>query len=250
MKFRLTTIVLFCLTSSLLAAAPAAPAPAPQVAAPAPQVAAPAPDVAVSPVVAPLQISDARGKFVALHFLLKTECPFCLKYTHEYASRAAEAAGVVHVFLKPDEPAETLEWMAKIAPSEAGEPQPVIYHDPGARLAEQFKIPGGYKFHGQVVHYPALVLLDPSGAEGFRYVGKANTDRCPFDTFAAKVAELSAKDPAPPAGENDVVIESLSRARVKGRDDFASRYRGNVYRFVSRQTRALFAADPEKYLKP
>jgi DNA-binding beta-propeller fold protein YncE len=37
-----------------------------------------------------------------------------------------------------------------------------------------------------------------TGAEVFRYVGKANTDRCPFDTFAAKVAELSPKDPAPP----------------------------------------------------
>lgn len=233
MKFRLAPIVVLFVTSSLIAAAAAA---------------APAPEVAVSPVGAPLKISDAKGRFVALHFLLKTECPYCLKYTREYASRAAEVAGVVHVFLKPDEPAETLKWMAKIAPSEAGEPQPIIYHDPGARLAEQFKIPGGYKFHGQVVHFPALVLLDPAGAEVFRYVGKANTDRCPFDTFAAKVAELSAKNASPSAVDNDVVIESLSKAQVKGRDDLTSHYRGNTYRFVSRETRALFAADPEKYL--
>ena len=25
-------------------------------------------------------LSEARGKYVALHFLLKTECPFCLKF--------------------------------------------------------------------------------------------------------------------------------------------------------------------------
>lgn len=27
------------------------------------------------------KLADARGKYVALHFLLKTECPFCLRHT-------------------------------------------------------------------------------------------------------------------------------------------------------------------------
>ena len=27
------------------------------------------------------KLSDTKGKYVALHFLLKTECPFCLKHT-------------------------------------------------------------------------------------------------------------------------------------------------------------------------
>ena len=31
------------------------------------------------------ELKDHKGKIVVLHFLLKTECPFCLKYTNQYA---------------------------------------------------------------------------------------------------------------------------------------------------------------------
>ena len=48
------------------------------------------------------QLSENRGKTVVLHFLLKTECPYCLRYTHEYAKLAAKSPDIVHVFLKPD----------------------------------------------------------------------------------------------------------------------------------------------------
>ena len=36
--------------------------------------------------------------------------------------------------------------------------------DPEAALATLFDSPDGYSFHGQIVHYPALVLIDPQGA--------------------------------------------------------------------------------------
>jgi catechol 2,3-dioxygenase-like lactoylglutathione lyase family enzyme len=52
---------------------------------------------------------DGRN-FVALHFLLKTECPYCLTHTREYLRRAGEIANVRHLFLKPDEPAEFRAW--------------------------------------------------------------------------------------------------------------------------------------------
>ena len=55
-----------------------------------------------------------------------------------------------------------------------------------------FDIPDGYSFHGQIVHYPALVLIDPQGREAFRYVGQNNGDRYAFDDFAAKIAEREA----------------------------------------------------------
>lgn len=143
-------------------------------------------DFVVQGVAPTFQLSEARGSMVALHFLLKTECPYCLKYTHEYASRASETPGVIHVFLKPDEPAEIQKWMTRLEGS-----RPTIYCDAGGKVAERYKIPGGYKFHGQVTHYPALVLLDREGTEVFRYVGKSNADRCPFDQFKAKVEEFS-----------------------------------------------------------
>ncbi len=135
------------------------------------------------------KLSEARGKFVALHFLLKTECPFCLRHTRSYAEKSAGAARVVHVFLKPDTDAEIKAWTADLG-GEAS--QLTIYRDPDAKLAEEFGIPGGYKFHGQTVHYPALVLLDAGGKEVFRYVGKNNSDRYSYENFSAKLQELTA----------------------------------------------------------
>ena len=138
------------------------------------------------------RLSENKGKIVALHFLLKTECPHCLKYTHDYAVLASKQAEVINVFLKPDSPFEIKAWPKKI--SKDGLPElPPKYRGPGAKLAEQFEIPDGYKFHGQFVHYPALVVLDGTGKELFRYIGKNNSDRFPASKFEAKLAESQLK---------------------------------------------------------
>ena len=139
------------------------------------------------------KLSEAKGKFVALHFLLKTECPYCIRHTHDYAQKAAGDSRVIHVFLKPDTEAEIKAWAGKLGTDSL---KLNIYRDPDAKLAKEFNIPDGYKFHGQTVHYPALVLLDGSGKEVFRYVGKSNADRLPYDKFAAKFEE-SAKPSGP-----------------------------------------------------
>jgi peroxiredoxin Q/BCP len=133
---------------------------------------------------------------VALHFLLKTECPYCLRHTHDYAQKAASLPDVINVFLKPDSDAEIKSWAAKLETTGAG--GPVIYRDPDARLATQFGIPGGYHFHGQTVHFPAVVLLGPDGREVFRHVGKGSRDRYPFEMFATKLAELKRSPNAVP----------------------------------------------------
>jgi peroxiredoxin Q/BCP len=136
------------------------------------------------------KFSAAKGKFVALHFLLKTECPYCLKYTRTYSEKALTDARVIHVFIKPDSEAAIKQWTADLG----GEASKLtIYRDPDAKLADEFAIPNGYHFHGQVVHYPALILLDGSGQEVFRYVGKSNADRCSYEHFATKLDELTAK---------------------------------------------------------
>ncbi len=134
------------------------------------------------------KISAAKGKFVALHFLLKTECPYCLKYTRTYSEKATGDARVIHVFIKPDSEAAIKQWTADLG----GEASKLtIYRDPDATLANAFGIPDGYKFHGQVVHYPALIILDGRGQEVFRYVGKSNADRYSYELFSAKLEELS-----------------------------------------------------------
>ena len=122
------------------------------------------------------KLSEAKGKYVALHFLLKTECPYCLKHTRDYAKKGASTPNVIHVFLKPDGPDEIKTWGSKANRGDDS-PDVTIYRDPEAKLADEFKVPGGYSFHDQVVHFPALVLLDPVGKEVFRYIGKSNADR-------------------------------------------------------------------------
>lgn len=145
-------------------------------------------EFAVFPVSAPFKLSEAKGKFVALHFLLKTECPFCLRYTHEFATQAKAQPDVVHVFLKPDSEEAIAKWMGKLDGDSST--HPTIYRDADAKLAKAYGIPSGYKFHNEVVHYPALIILDPNGVEAFRYIGKSNADRMSFDDFSRKLAEL------------------------------------------------------------
>jgi peroxiredoxin Q/BCP len=140
---------------------------------------------------ATFSLSEAKGKYVALHFLLKTECPHCLRHTRDYFTKAAGLRDVVQVFVKPDTEQEIAAWAGKLPPEELA--RNPIYRDPEATLAKAFAIPDGYKFHGQIVHYPATILLGPDGKEVFRFVGKNNSDRLPFEKLAAKVAELSAR---------------------------------------------------------
>lgn len=135
------------------------------------------------------ELSENKGKIVVLHFLLKTECPICLRYTHDYAALAEKTPDVIHVFLKPDSEEDIRAWSENL--DEKGlQSLPKIYRDVDAKLAGKYGVPDGYKFHGQTVHYPALIILDESGKEQFRYVGKSNADRLSVKDFEAKLAEL------------------------------------------------------------
>ncbi len=138
---------------------------------------------------ASFKLSAQKGKIVVLHFLLKTECPFCLRHTREYMSMAKDLPNTVQVFIKPDEEAEIRKWAGKLPP-ESVKASPV-YRDADAALAKTMNIPDGYKFHGQIVHYPALILINTKGEEVFRYIGKDNSDRYPFNQLKAKIEELN-----------------------------------------------------------
>lgn len=129
---------------------------------------------------------DAKGKYIVLHFLLKTECPYCLKHTTEYLQEAPLFPDVIHLFIKPDKEYLIKEWAQKI-PQQTDVP---IYRDINAALAKKLNIPFGYAFHGQTVHYPALIILNKEGVEVFRYIGEDNTDRYTFSRFAKKMRTL------------------------------------------------------------
>ncbi|MBL9129389.1 MAG: redoxin domain-containing protein [Verrucomicrobiales bacterium] len=137
---------------------------------------------------------EARGKYVAIHFLLETECPYCLAHVREFAERAAAWSDLVQVFLKPDGDEEIRRWATRLG--KEGRSSIPVHRDPGAELAKKYRIPGGYRFHGREVHYPALVVLGPDGSEVFRYVGKTNADRMSFAEFRKRWAEWHG-EPAP-----------------------------------------------------
>lgn len=137
-------------------------------------------------------LSKAKGKYVALHFLLKTECPFCIKQTNDYMAKSKGLPNVIQVYIKPDEKNDILAWYTKLSPDSKTSNTP-IYMDPNAKLANEFKVPDGYFFHNQIVHFPALILLGPDGKEVFRYIGKNNTDRYSFEQLTAKIQELGKK---------------------------------------------------------
>jgi len=134
-----------------------------------------------------------------------------------------------------------------------------IYRDAEAKLADAFGIPGGYQFHGQSVHYPALVLLNPAGKEVFRYVGKSNADRFSYDQFAEKLAGLKekpavalhhynlGKDKVALSGYDPVGYFTQGKA-LKGRKEISASHRGVTYYFASEEDRKVFAESPEKYV--
>ena len=75
-------------------------------------------------------LADQKGKVLALHFLLKTECPNCLKLAHDYSQLEASNPDVVHLFLKPDSTDEIKVWAANIS-QEGLKSLPVVYRTPG-----------------------------------------------------------------------------------------------------------------------
>ncbi len=93
------------------------------------------------------------------------------------------------MFIKPDSAQEIKSWFSHLNKKDL-ESIPKIFRDPNAKLAKSFGIPDGYQFHGQSVHFPALVALDGQGKELFRYVGKSNSDRMSVDAFKAKIDSL------------------------------------------------------------
>jgi peroxiredoxin Q/BCP len=131
-------------------------------------------------------LNKAKGEYVVLHFLLKTECPYCIRHTNEYFEKANTLPNVTQIFIKPDNEEEIKEWASKLTSKNVSP----IYQDKDAKLADQFNIPNGYQFHGQVVHYPALIIINKKGEEVFRYIGKNNSDRFSFDKLKMKIEEL------------------------------------------------------------
>lgn len=196
--------------------------------------------------------SSARGRLLAIHFLLPTDCPYCLQQIREYAQNAATLAGVQQIFVNAQPKKEFQEWLKSVDNAQALP----IYRDESGKLGKQFRIPDGYAFHGSVMNYPALVLLDADGKEVFRHIGTDNRDRYPFAAFASKVDELTRDSETANANLADKrgiqgydPVEYLDNMKaIEGQKAITSAYRGVTYQFASLSNRDKFNASPSKFV--
>jgi len=148
-----------------------------------------------------------------------------------------------------------VKWMEKLSPDEKAS-APIIYRDPDAKLADEFGIPNGYAFHGETVHYPALVLIGPDGKEVFRYVGKSNSDRFSFDKLVTKLSEFKHQaatkaynlDKGKLAIQGYDAVSYFKGKPVEGKKEFSTTFAGATYYFADAANRDAFLADPDKYL--
>ncbi len=200
------------------------------------------------------RLADARGRFVALHYLPKGECADCRRTIAEAVRRGPEVAGVVHVFIKPDSEDAVRMWAERL---KADGVSATIFPDANGEVAKQLELPPAYASDDHAADEPALVLLDPKGNECFRYVDGASADRLSFDRFAREVAgcavnpaveqyNLSSGSPAI-QGYDPVAYVDAGQAQP-GDSKRVSSYRGVTYRFATAQNREKFATDPDKYL--
>lgn len=143
---------------------------------------------AIAPAIDDFVLSEALsggtdGRWVALHFLLKTDCPLCLTYTMRFHELSATQPNVKHVFIKPDDDRISKRWVktARVFAKDL----PTIHRDPDAALAKQLDVRFGHRFHGETVHYPCLILIDPRGHERYRYTGTSTFERATVDAFTA-----------------------------------------------------------------
>lgn len=204
---------------------------------------------------ATFQWSQARGHYVALHFLLKTDCPNCMNHVRSYMQSGEASKGVQHVFIKPDSEDAIREWSASL--KDATGNKPVIYRDPDARLAESLGVPDGYSFHGETVHFPALIVYDPDGKEVFRYAGKDTSDRYPAASFVKKLSELrrmravsnyNLDDGGVALQGYDPVSYFEGSGPKQGKKNFSVVFAGGTYYFVDTANREAFLANPDRYL--
>jgi peroxiredoxin/YHS domain-containing protein len=198
-------------------------------------------------------LADSKGKYLALHFLTKTDTPECTKFVQDFLRAAPTVAGVMHVFIKPDSEGEVKAWSAQFNDDAAS-----IFLDPDGALAQDLNVPTGLSINGTTSTYPATIVFDMDGKELFRYEGKAHHDHLTFDDFKRQLedrwrrpalADYNLPKGKPLAVEGyDLVSYQRSSKPEKGKPEFTSTYRGILYHFANADNRRLFAANPEQYL--
>lgn len=187
----------------------------------------------------PFNIADAKGHYLAIHFVRGDGT----KFVQEYLRASPLAAGVEHIFVRSGDAKQVMAWAEQFKID-----APAFYSDPDGALAKDLNA-------GDAT---TTTVFDPQGKELFRQAGAKPDDYAPWTVFAEKLAAKT-KHPAlsdynlpkarPLAVEGyDLVAYFAPGKAVKGNRELVSNYRGVMYLFSTEDNRKLFTADPEKYL--
>lgn len=185
------------------------------------------------------------GRYIIVHFLPSQPHQSQHPYIQSVLSESATLAGVMHLFVRTDSP-EPVEALA----AHFGKRPAQFALDTGGKLAAEFKLANPAR--------PAVIALDPDGAELFRRVGNNETDLPKFaDIRSQLVAAWSLPSRnhynLPPDsslainGYDPVAYFTESKAN-KGDERFTADYRGVTYRFANEANRRRFVVEPTRYL--
>jgi peroxiredoxin/YHS domain-containing protein len=197
------------------------------------------------------RLSEARGKFVAIHFLPAVDCTECLEYVNASMRLQDESAGLVQVFVIPAADESVLAFRTTV---ERGGATPRVYADTDGKIAAEFGI---QNLENTSQRVPATIVIGPDGTESFRYAGAHGTDLLPVVKLYSQVDRLSTNpdldqynlNKREPALQGyDPVAYFESKSSQKGQSNLISRHRGVTYQFANEGNRRKFATDPDRYL--
>lgn len=197
------------------------------------------------------RLESARGRVVALHFLVQGDQQPSANFVRTLVARMRDMAGVEHVFIRDESLRRVEVWRQGLM----AEP-PVVHRDEGGALAQAYGVPEGLRTGTVTVRYPATILLGFDGLERFRYVGEGADDYVPMELLLEEIERLLGPDQSrhwnlkqgKPAlkGYDPVAYFTEGRA-VEGKPSISAQYRGVPYRFSSFEHRDRFLTNPEKY---
>lgn len=180
--------------------------------------------------------------YIVLHVLPTPVPPGAAALARAIAEQGPTLAGVSHVFVTREADAAR-GFVASLGAVSVA----VVQDAAGAVAALNSASPAGA--FSIVLSREGAVLATINGAGADVPAWNAVVDAVAAATRRPALSDYNIPKPGAPAVEGyDVVAYHVDSKPEKGKAQWSSAYRGVTYHFASAQHRALFAADPERYL--
>lgn len=196
------------------------------------------------------EIASLKGTWTVVHVLPREPSPRTDAFVEGIVRATPTLAGVRQVFVTSETDAR--RWGARLGVAESE-----AWSDPSGELGRALAaVPVPSAGVSTSATPPTTYVFMPSGDAMTRFSDTTGD----FASFGAIASAIEAARKAPTAEYNlpkgktlavagyDVVAYFTDNKAVKGDEAITSLYRGVTYRFATREHRALFAAQPDKYV--